>query len=179
MTLSALKQLAVVSLFAVICFCIYSNTFYVPFQFDDELRIQNNAHIRLTKLGFSEIVKVAFGRDSQINRPVGNISFALNYYFHQYDLKGYHLVNIIIHFLTGVFLFFFHSGNTDYFRLFTRRFLTDVLFRFPGMDGQPGQHTVGNLRGPAVKQHGCHVLHALFLVVCERADFSAAVCHTK
>lgn len=39
------------------------------------------------------------------NRPVAKFSFALNYYFHQYDVEGYHLVNIIIHILTGILLY--------------------------------------------------------------------------
>lgn len=38
-------------------------------------------------------------------RPVANISFALNYYFHRYQLLGYHLANIVIHAATGVFLY--------------------------------------------------------------------------
>jgi tetratricopeptide (TPR) repeat protein len=41
------------------------------------------------------------------NRPISKISFALNYYFHQYDLRGYHLVNILIHIITGIFLYLF------------------------------------------------------------------------
>ena len=41
------------------------------------------------------------------SRPVANISFALNYYFHQYDLMGYHVINILIHIATGIILYFF------------------------------------------------------------------------
>ena len=41
------------------------------------------------------------------NRPVANLSFALNYYFHQYDVIGYHVINIVIHIITGILLYFF------------------------------------------------------------------------
>ena len=40
-------------------------------------------------------------------RPVAYISFALNYYLHQYDVLGYHLVNILIHVTTGILLYLF------------------------------------------------------------------------
>jgi hypothetical protein len=39
------------------------------------------------------------------SRPVTNISFALNYFFGQYNVTGYHLVNIAIHCIAGIFLF--------------------------------------------------------------------------
>jgi tetratricopeptide (TPR) repeat protein len=41
------------------------------------------------------------------SRPVANISFALNYYFHQYHVLGYHLVNILIHAATAILLYLF------------------------------------------------------------------------
>jgi tetratricopeptide (TPR) repeat protein len=39
------------------------------------------------------------------NRPVANISFALNYYIHRYNVVGYHLVNILIHLTCGLLLY--------------------------------------------------------------------------
>jgi len=44
---------------------------------------------------------------SNSHRPVANFSFALNYYFGKYDVTGYHIVNIIIHWITGILLFIF------------------------------------------------------------------------
>ncbi|MBW1672238.1 MAG: tetratricopeptide repeat protein, partial [Deltaproteobacteria bacterium] len=63
--------------------------------------------MRITDFGFNEIRKAAFGKHSPQNRPVGNITFALNYYFHQYSVKGYHIINIIIHMLNGILLYLF------------------------------------------------------------------------
>jgi Uma2 family endonuclease len=62
---------------------IYSNTLGTPFVFDDLVNIQNNTHIRLSRLTLGEIIEAGFGSGSS-NRPVAKISFALNYYFHQY-----------------------------------------------------------------------------------------------
>ena len=102
---SITKQISIFLLFIILGFGIYSNTLNVPFIFDDESRILNNPNIRVTT--FSDIGKAAFSKYSAQNRPFGNITFALNYYLHQYNLKGYHVVNIIIHVLTGIFFYLF------------------------------------------------------------------------
>jgi tetratricopeptide (TPR) repeat protein len=85
---------------------IYSNTLGVPFCFDDAHNIEQNPHIRLTKLTFEELTRAAF-KSPRSNRPIANLSFALNYYFHEYDVIGYHVVNIIIHIITAILLYFF------------------------------------------------------------------------
>jgi tetratricopeptide (TPR) repeat protein len=84
---------------------IYSNTLEAPFILDDLTNIQNNTHIRLSRLTLGEIAEAGF-RSGSSYRPVAKISFALNYYFHQYNLLGYHLVNILIHMATGILLYF-------------------------------------------------------------------------
>lgn len=90
-------------LFAGLAFLIYSNTFGTPFVFDDRLHIPDNPHIRLTELDPEGIIAAGFKSHAK-HRPVANISFALNYYFHQYDVAGYHLTNIFIHILTAIFV---------------------------------------------------------------------------
>ena len=104
---SVLKITSIVIVFAALGFLIYSNSFNGPFVFDDNLRIAKNPDIRLSELTLKNILKAGFGKQSAKSRPIGNISFALNYYFHQYSVKGYHIVNIIIHILTGIFLYLF------------------------------------------------------------------------
>ncbi|CAB1081965.1 hypothetical protein D1AOALGA4SA_9605 [Olavius algarvensis Delta 1 endosymbiont] len=103
----ALKTGLIVLLFFVLGILSYSNTFENPFVFDDKLRISENSDIRLKELSIESISKAITGKDSARSRPVGNISFALNYYFHQYNLFGYHLVNIIIHVVNGILLYLF------------------------------------------------------------------------
>ena len=92
--------------FILLGFGVYSNAIQVPFYFDDMQNIVENPAIRLTDFSFANLIKA--GADSPIkNRPVAYISFALNYLIHQYDVGGYHVVNIVIHILTSVLLFFF------------------------------------------------------------------------
>ncbi|MFC1524592.1 tetratricopeptide repeat protein [Thermodesulfobacteriota bacterium] len=91
-------------LLGIIIFSIYSNTLESPFIFDDYLHIEGNRHIRLKTLSLDSVVEA--GWESPLGgRPVANISFALNYYFHGYRVPGYHLVNIAIHLATAFLLY--------------------------------------------------------------------------
>ncbi len=85
---------------------IYSNVLEAPFCFDDGYNIVQNRHIRLTKLSFENLTRAAF-KSPMPGRPIANLSFALNFYFHGYDVIGYHVVNIMIHVTTGILLYFF------------------------------------------------------------------------
>ncbi|MFC1813467.1 tetratricopeptide repeat protein [Thermodesulfobacteriota bacterium] len=107
MSHSAIKTFSIILLLVILGFGVYSNSLDSPFVFDDILRIKDNPHVRLTHFSLEKLSNAAFKKPSARNRPVGNIAFALNYYFHQYNLKGYHAVNIIIHILTGILLFYF------------------------------------------------------------------------
>ena len=104
---SILRTAAIFLCFAILGFLLYSNTFDSPFVFDDNPRIIENQSIRITELSAANLIESAFGKQSPKTRPVGNVTFALNYYFHQYNVEGYHLVNIVIHILAGIFLFIF------------------------------------------------------------------------
>jgi tetratricopeptide (TPR) repeat protein len=93
-------------LFVVVVFLLYSNTFQSPYIFDDWHHIEANPHIRMTSLSWDAILQAAF--DSPLHRrPVAYVSLALNYYFHAYELFGYHLVNTLIHLGAAIFLYKF------------------------------------------------------------------------
>ena len=94
------------SCLALFVFLIYANTLKSPFVFDDSHTIHDNPNIRLTNRSFKEITKAGFDGPSS-HRPVVKISFALNYYLHGYKVPGYHLVNMMIHLTTGIFLYLF------------------------------------------------------------------------
>lgn len=92
--------------FVILGFFIYSNTLKAPFFFDDEAHIPENPHIRLTELTFKGITEAAL-KSPLPHRLIANITFALNYYFHRYNVIGYHLTNIAIHILATIFLCLF------------------------------------------------------------------------
>ncbi|MFC1828509.1 tetratricopeptide repeat protein, partial [Thermodesulfobacteriota bacterium] len=112
MKFKVIQSLFVMLLFSALGFGVYSNTLEAPFYFDDHVDITENTHIRITGLSFNELKNAGF-KSPASSRPISNISFALNYYFHQYDLFGYHVVNIIVHILAGIFLYLFITITLD------------------------------------------------------------------
>ncbi|HAG50864.1 MAG TPA: hypothetical protein DCL42_05950, partial [Deltaproteobacteria bacterium] len=76
----------------VSAFLIYSNTFSSPFHFDDTPNIVENYKLRDLSI---------FWPPSD-TRYIGSLSFALNYYFSGLNVFGYHLVNIIIHIINSI-----------------------------------------------------------------------------
>ena len=96
---SAWKQRVVVVqilLILLLGILAYSNTFDVPFHFDDRESIVKNPSLR--DLG-------NFWPPSGL-RWFGRLTFALNYYTGGLDVAGYHAVNLSIHLFTA--LLFYH-----------------------------------------------------------------------
>ncbi|MBU0728252.1 MAG: tetratricopeptide repeat protein [Proteobacteria bacterium] len=93
------------AILSVTVFAVYSNTLHSPFLFDDRTNILENPAVRITSLTFENFFTAGF-KSPAMNRPVANISLALNYYFHGYDVFGYHLVNILIHILAAICIYF-------------------------------------------------------------------------
>jgi tetratricopeptide (TPR) repeat protein len=93
------------AIIAILICLSYANSFSVPFHFDDDVHIRNNHYIRITDLSWPQI-KYAAVQDSKQNRPLSNLSFALNYYFFGENPRTYHLFNLLFHVLAAVGLFF-------------------------------------------------------------------------
>jgi tetratricopeptide (TPR) repeat protein len=93
-------------LLAVLVIFIYADTLTGPFIFDDKNNIEGNHHIRISQITLKNLATAALDSPSY-RRPVANISFALNYYLHGYNVVGFHLVNLIIHVISGILLYFF------------------------------------------------------------------------
>ncbi len=91
---------------ALIVILIYANTIGSPFIFDSRNNIETNPHIRISKITLNDLAAAAF-KSPLKQRPLSNISFALNYYLHGYNVVGFHVVNILIHISTGFLLYFF------------------------------------------------------------------------
>lgn len=76
---------------------IYASTMDGAFVFDDYGYIMDNPHIR--HLGDIKAIWMAL---SAPVRFIPFVTFALNYHWHQYDLWGYHAVNLGIHLMNAV-----------------------------------------------------------------------------
>src|SRR5436190_6840705 len=88
---------------------VYGRALDAPFVFDDHDAIARNTSIRsLWPLIGTDEHRGPLNpvRDLPTSaRPLVNYSFALNYHFGGLNLAGYHVVNIVIHFLTAILLF--------------------------------------------------------------------------
>jgi tetratricopeptide (TPR) repeat protein len=110
------QHLGGVVVIGLVCVGIYLNTLNAPFVFDDLPNIVDNPAIRITRIDFDSLR--AAGLESRSgNRPVANASFALNYYFGDYEVRGYRIVNILLHFANGILVY---ALATIFFRLACR-----------------------------------------------------------
>lgn len=72
----------------------YSNSFDCSFHFDDR-NILNSATAKSTATPGDWIKLFP-------SRPLGMLTFAANYHVHQLDVRGYHLVNLMIHLINAL-----------------------------------------------------------------------------
>jgi len=96
------------ALILILVFLIYSNTFRASWHMDDYHNITYNTQIHIKDLQPSSLFGTFFFRDGQnkkLSRPVSFLTLAINWYFGKADVFGYHVVNVLIHFMTACFLF--------------------------------------------------------------------------
>jgi len=92
---------------------VYGNTFQASWHLDDVTNIVENKNIRVHTWDpgtWSRAIRSPFTPESRINetiyRPVAMATFAFNWALDQYNVVGYHLVNIGIHCATSILLYF-------------------------------------------------------------------------
>jgi protein O-mannosyl-transferase len=101
----------------VIClvtFLAYSNTFTVPFQFDDMPNIVENPLIRsprmiIDSLTFCNQESPHYRQDILCNfikvRYIGYVTFAINNFLHGLNVAGYHFINLSIHIVNSMLVY--------------------------------------------------------------------------
>jgi len=110
------KNVFALIVLSIIILAIYSNTFHDSWHFDDEPNILKNPPLHLTSFTWDEIKKTFFAlpkHPGMLYRPISCLSLALNYYFSKEKVFSYHLVNLIIHYITAVFLFLFIQNSLN------------------------------------------------------------------
>jgi tetratricopeptide (TPR) repeat protein len=117
-------------LIALLAVLIYSNTLSVPFVFDDKPYVVENPAVKdlryFADRDLAQRAIASYRLDVNFQtRIVGFFSFALNYAVHGLHAAGFHAVNILIHILNGLLVYW----------------LVVLLFRTPfvrsaGVDGR-------------------------------------------
>ena len=123
------KNFLAVVFIAFICIIIYANSLFNPFIWDDSWLIQDNPLIRsFVNLPKIFQVNLSYSRGvftSNFYRPLQSLSYMFDYHFSGLSPFGYHLVNIILHALNAILVYFLVL-------LITRQkvisFITSLLF---------------------------------------------------
>jgi protein O-mannosyl-transferase len=94
----------------ILIFLIYSNSFHATWHFDDYPNIFDNQKLHMTEISWHSIKSAIYSDTNRPNmpyRPVACLSFALNYFFDGLNVFWYHVVNVLIHAISSLFLFLF------------------------------------------------------------------------
>ena len=86
---------------ALMAFCVYSNTFHVPFIWDDLTSIIENPVIH----DMDNFFLNASGYEYNPRRFLGYLPFALNYRIGGLDVIGYHVFNLAVHIINALLLY--------------------------------------------------------------------------
>ncbi len=119
---------------ALAAFLAYSNSFNVPFSFDDTVNIVDNPYVRDIRLLIEPLEhhpwKLPYER-----RYIGFLTFALNYKFHGFQITGYHIVNFVVHLSNAllVYLFVFYTFRTPSLRSSALKDDASVIAFFSGL----------------------------------------------
>src|SRR5512135_532513 len=92
-------------LIGILGFLIYFNTFHSPFQWDEAVYL-DKPFIKDINYFFEPSRISEFADDGLKSRYIGYLTFALNYRLHGFDVFGYHVVNLAIHLINAVLVYF-------------------------------------------------------------------------
>ena len=101
------RHLIAIALIAGVAWVAYSNTFHVPFHFDDRPNITQNPNVQIKVFTWDRIERLVKNTYKVSIRVFSYFTFALNYYFGGFNVFGYHLVNFFVHIASGIFLYWF------------------------------------------------------------------------
>src|ERR1035437_5677299 len=81
---------------------IYRDSFTMPFFYSEDKGIQNNPVVRSGAMFLSRMISLK----GFFQRPLSVLSYRLNFIFGAENVWGYHFVNLLIHILNTIALFF-------------------------------------------------------------------------
>jgi len=101
------RHVLAIGLIAGVALLAYSNTFHVPFHFDDRPNITQNPNVQIRVFTWDSMERLVKNTYKESLRIFAYFTLALNYHFGGLDVFGYHLVNFLIHVASGAFLYWF------------------------------------------------------------------------
>ncbi len=101
------RHLVAIGLIVGVALVAYSNTFHVPFHFDDRTNIHLNPNVQIKVFTWERLEQFIRNTYKETIRVFSYFTLALNYYFGGFNVFGYHLVNFLVHVGSGIFLYWF------------------------------------------------------------------------
>ena len=173
-------HLLVVLSFPLIGLLLYGHTLQAPFYLDDFINIRDNLYT-IEAISLEELFNASF-KSFAHRRPLANLSFALNYYFHGYRLPGYHLVNIVIHVINGILLYVFvfktlalGGQNHQYQRPMQVATLASLLWFVNPIQIQAVTYTVQRMTGLATLFFLCSFLSYIYARLAQKTRTRVAL----
>jgi tetratricopeptide (TPR) repeat protein len=96
-----------IALIVGVALVAYSNSFYVSLRFDDIPNIIHNPSVQIKVLTWDHLEQLFRNTYETTIRVFAYFTLALNYYFGEFNVFGYHVVNFIIHVTSGILLYWF------------------------------------------------------------------------
>jgi hypothetical protein len=103
----SLRHLLAIGLIVGVALVAYSNTFHVPFHFDDRPNITDNPNVQIKVFSWESIERLIKNTYKESIRVFSYFTLALNYYLGGFNVFGYHLVNFFVHITSGILLYVF------------------------------------------------------------------------
>ena len=107
-----LRDVIAICCFLILIAACYSNSFKASWHFDDYSNIVNNPFLHLEKLSPKSVTQTLYSRshnsdsdNKKMFRPLACLTLGLNWYVGQGRVIGYHIVNVLIHFLCSYLLY--------------------------------------------------------------------------
>lgn len=93
------SQLIHFFIIAILSTIAYSNSFYNSFHFDDR-------YVILEDSGIKHIDNLPLILSDVFNRPILRATFAISYYFSGLNVPGYHILNLALHIIVSILVYF-------------------------------------------------------------------------
>jgi hypothetical protein len=164
-----LRHLIATGLIAGVALIAYSNTFSANFHFDDLPNIINNPSVQIKVFTWDHLERLIQNTyKANSIRFFSYFTLALNYYFGELNVWGYHLVNFLIHVLSGIFLYWFLLLTLNLPSL--KEKYGSISFKvalFTSLIFISHPNPIGDLHHPENDQHGGDVLPPYFCPLCQ------------
>jgi len=117
------QEFFIASIIILVTLITFTNTLLNGFVYDDISIVQNNSSINALSKIPDLFLQSYFGKDNNAGtyRPLTTLSFALNYAVYGLEPYGYHLVNIIIHSINSLLIYWItrHYSQSKLLAIFT------------------------------------------------------------